>query len=143
MKNLNEIRFFEVTIEDWINLRDNENYTFWIIFVDNNCLTGYFKGFDGLNDEDVEHFLEYRNYYYYRSIREMSVLDDKYITKDMLIKNTYEGNYYAKKNAVMYDLQNGKQNVVCFCDNIYTAQGIVEGLNMLDKLEADGVELKK
>ena len=60
----------------------------------------------------------------------------------MLVKNTYEGNYYAKKNAVMYDLQNGKQNVVCFCDNIYTAQGIVEGLNMLDKLEADGVELK-
>ena len=42
----------------------------------------------------------------------------------------------------MYDLQNGKQNVVCFCDNIYTAQGIVEGLNMLDKLEADGVELR-
>ena len=65
------------------------------------------------------------------------------ITKDMLIKNTYEGNYYAKKNAVMYDLQNGKQNVVCFCDNIYTAQGIVEGLNMLDKLEADGAELRK
>ena len=65
------------------------------------------------------------------------------ITKDMLIKNTYEGNYYAKKNAVMYDLQNGKQNVVCFCDNIYTAQGIVEGLNMLDKLEADGAALRK
>ena len=70
------------------------------------------------------------------------ILDDKYITKDMLTKNSYKGNYYAKKNAVMYDLQNGKQNVVCFCDNIYTAQGIVEGLNMLDKLEADGVELK-
>jgi len=70
------------------------------------------------------------------------ILDDNIITKDMLVKNTYEGNYYAKKNAVMYDLQNGKQNVVCFCDNIYTAQGIVEGLNMLDKLEADGVELK-
>ena len=68
---------------------------------------------------------------------------DNLITKDMLVKNTYEGNYYAKKNAVMFDLQNGKQNVVCFCDNIYTAQGIVEGLNMLDKLEADGVELKK
>ena len=70
------------------------------------------------------------------------ILDDNIITKDMLVKNTYEGNYYAKKNAVMYDLQNGKQNVICFCDNIYTAQGIVEGLNMLDKLEADGVELK-
>jgi len=70
------------------------------------------------------------------------ILDDQYITKDMLTKDSYKGNYYANKNAVMYDLQNGKQNVVCFCDNIYTAQGIVEGLNMLDKLEADGVELK-
>jgi len=70
------------------------------------------------------------------------ILDDNIITKDMLVKNTYEGNYYAKKNAVMYDLQNGKQNVICFCDNIYTAQVIVEGLNMLDKLEADGAELK-
>ena len=70
------------------------------------------------------------------------ILDDEYITKDMLTKDSYKGNYYAKKNAVMYDLQNGKQNVVCFCDNIYTAQGIVEGLNMLDKLEADGVELR-
>ena len=70
------------------------------------------------------------------------ILDDQYITKDMLTEDSYRGNYYANKNAVMYDLQNGKQNVVCFCDNIYTAQGIVEGLNMLDKLEADGVELK-
>jgi hypothetical protein len=70
------------------------------------------------------------------------ILDDQYITKDMLTKDSYKGNYYANKNAVMYDLQNGKQNVVCFCDNIYTAQGIVEGLNMLDKLEADGVELR-
>ena len=69
---------------------------------------------------------------------------DRYITKDMLTKDSYrEGNYYANKNAVMYDLQNGKQNVVCFCDNIYTAQGIVEGLNILDKLEADGIELKQ
>ena len=70
------------------------------------------------------------------------ILDDEYITKDMLTKDSYKGNYYANKNAVMYDLQNGKQNVVCFCDNIYTAQGIVEGLNLLDKLEADGVELR-
>ena len=41
------------------------------------------------------------------------ILDDNIITKDMLIKNTYEGNYYTKKNAVMYDLQNGKQNGEC------------------------------
>ena len=71
------------------------------------------------------------------------ILDDPYITKDMLTKDSYrEGNYYANKNAVMYDLQNGKQNVVCFCDNIYTAQGIVEGLNLVDKLEADGEEIR-
>ena len=70
------------------------------------------------------------------------ILDDQYITKDMLTKDSYKGNYYANKNAVMYDLQNGKQNVVCCCDNIYTAQGIVEGLNLLDKLEADGIELR-
>ena len=71
------------------------------------------------------------------------ILDDNIITKDMFTQDSYRGNYYANKNAVMFDLQNGKQNVVCFCDNIYTAQGIVEGLNALDKLEADGVELKK
>ena len=69
-------------------------------------------------------------------------INDEFITKDMLTKNSFKGNYYANKNAVMYDLQNGKQNVVCFCDNIYTAQGIVEGLNLLDKLEADGIELR-
>jgi len=70
------------------------------------------------------------------------ILDDEFITKDMLTKDSFKGNYYANKNAVMYDLQNGKQNVVCFCDNIYTAEGIVEGLNLLDKLEADGIELR-
>ena len=69
------------------------------------------------------------------------ILDDQYITKDMFKANSYRGNYYAHKNAVMYDLQNGKQNVVCFCDNIHTAQGIVEGLNLIDNLEADGAEL--
>jgi len=69
------------------------------------------------------------------------ILDDPYITKDMFIADNYKGNYYANKNAVMYDLQNGKQNVVCFCDNIHTAQGIVEGLNLIDNLEADGAEL--
>ena len=74
--------------------------------------------------------------------RKVMILDDEFITKDMLTKNSFKGNYYANKNAVMYDLQNGKQNVVCFCDNIYTAQGIVEGLNLLDKLEADGIELR-
>ena len=27
------------------------------------------------------------------------ILDDKYITKDMLTKNSYKGNYYAKKKC--------------------------------------------
>ena len=71
------------------------------------------------------------------------ILDDQYITKDMFIADSYKGNYYAHKNAVMYDLQNGKQNVVCFCDNIHTAQAIVQGLNLIDNLEADGAELRQ
>jgi len=79
----------------------------------------------------------------YENKKKQIILSDQYITKDMFIKDSYKGNNYANNNAVMFDLQNGKQNVVCFCDNIYTAQGIVEGLNLLDKLEADGVELNQ
>ena len=71
------------------------------------------------------------------------VLDNNIITKDMFIQDSYRGNYYANKNAVMFDLQNGKQNVVCFCDNKFTAEAIVEGLNLIDNLEADGAELRK
>jgi|TARA_R100001510_G_scaffold21128_1_gene18469 hypothetical protein len=65
------------------------------------------------------------------------------ITKDMFTQDSYRGNYYANKNAVMFDLQNGKQNVVCFCDNKFTAEAIVEGLNLIDNLEGDGAELRK
>ena len=71
------------------------------------------------------------------------ILDDQYITKDMFIKDSYKGNNYANNNAVMFDLQNGKQNVVCFCDNIHTAQAMVQGLNLIDNLEGDGAELRK
>ena len=65
------------------------------------------------------------------------------ITKDMFTQDSYRGNYYANNNAVMFDLQNGKQNVVCFCDNKFTAEAIVEGLNLIDNLEGDGAELRK
>jgi len=65
------------------------------------------------------------------------------ITKDMLTEDSYRGNYYANKNAVMFDLQNGKQNVICFCDNKFTAEAIVEGLNLIDNLEGNGAELRK
>ena len=70
------------------------------------------------------------------------VSDDNIITKDMFTQDSYRGNYYANKNAVMFDLQNGKQNVICFCDNKFTAEAIVEGLNLIDNLEGDGAELR-
>ena len=44
-------------------------------------------------------------------------------TKGQLVIETFRGNYYAKKNAVMFDLQTENKMSVCFCDNIYTAQG--------------------
>ena len=69
------------------------------------------------------------------------ILDDQYITKDMFIKDSYKGNHYANNNAVMFDLQNGKQNVLCLCANRHIAESITEALNLLDNLEADGAEL--
>ena len=69
------------------------------------------------------------------------ILDDQYITKDMFIKDSYKGNNYANNNAVMFDLQNGKQNVLCLCANRHIAEAIAEALNLLDNLEASGAEL--
>ena len=71
------------------------------------------------------------------------ILDDPYITKDMFIKDSYKGNNYANNNAVMFDLQNGKHNVLCLCANRHTAEAIAEALNLLDNLESDGAELYK
>ena len=72
----------------------------------------------------------------------MTQRDDEYITRDMLTKNSYEGNNFAEGNVVKYDLQNGKINVICFCSDENVAKGIAEGLNLLDNLEADGIDLK-
>ncbi len=69
------------------------------------------------------------------------ILDDQYITKDMITKDSYRGNNYANNNAVMFDLQNGKQNVLCLCANRHIAEAIAEALNLLDNLEASGAEL--
>ena len=71
------------------------------------------------------------------------ILDDPYITKDMFIKDSYKGNNYANNNAVMFDLGNGKQNVLCLCANRHIAEAIAEALNLLDNLEASGAELYK
>ena len=69
--------------------------------------------------------------------------DSEYITRDMLTKNSYEGNNFAEGNVVKYDLQNGKINIICFCSDKYVAKGIAEGLNLLDNLEANGIDIKK
>lgn len=69
--------------------------------------------------------------------------EDNYITRDMLTPESYEGNNYSEGNAVMFDLQNGKSNVVAFCNNEDTAKGVAEALNLLDNLEGDGIELKE
>ncbi len=68
-KMLDNIFFCKTKVENWINIRNTKNYTFWIINVDDECVTGYFDGFDSLNDKQCDHFLTYRNYYYYRSIQ--------------------------------------------------------------------------
>jgi hypothetical protein len=73
----------------------------------------------------------------------MTILDDNYITRDMLTKESYEGNNFSEGNAVMFDLKNGKTNIIAFCSDKEVAKGIAEGLNLLDNLEADGIELKQ
>lgn len=73
------IDFVPLTIETWMELRNKENYTFWMIYIDDKCITGYFDGFDKLNDKEVDHFLTYRNYYYYKSINSLLEFDENYI----------------------------------------------------------------
>ena len=69
--------------------------------------------------------------------------DDRYITRDMLTEESYEGNNFAEGNAVKYDLQNGKINTVAFCICPKTAEDMAKSLNLLDHLEQDGIELKQ
>ena len=71
------INFYQVTIEDWVEIRNEKNYTFWLINEDGECITGYFNGFDSLDDEECDQFLTYINYYYLRSIRpDLQLTDD-------------------------------------------------------------------
>ena len=73
------IDFYPVTIEDWMEIRNKKNYTFWLINKGDECITGYFNGFDSLNDKDSDHFLTYRNYYYFRSICQDLICTDDYV----------------------------------------------------------------
>jgi len=40
--------------------------------------------------------------------------DDRYITRDMLTEESYEGNNFSEGNAVIYDLRNGKKILFVF-----------------------------
>ena len=73
------INFIPLSIEDWLEVRSKENYTFWVININDNSITGYFNGFDSLDDKEVDHFLTYRNYYYYKSINSQLELNEHYI----------------------------------------------------------------
>ena len=71
------------------------------------------------------------------------ILDDEYITRDMLTNESYVGNYFFNGNTIMCDLGKGKINTIAFCSDKHVAEGIAQGLNLLDNLEASGIELKK
>jgi hypothetical protein len=71
------------------------------------------------------------------------ILDDEYITEGMLTDESYVGRYFFNGNAIKCDLGNGKINIVAFCSDKHVAKGIAQGLNLLDNLEANGIELKK
>ena len=71
------------------------------------------------------------------------ILDDQYITRDMLTNESYVGKYFFNGNIIMCDLGKGKINTIAFCSDKHVAEGIAQGLNLLDNLEADGIELKK
>ena len=70
------------------------------------------------------------------------ILDDQYITKDMLTDDSYKGDNFSEGSVVKRDLKNGKINILCFCADDEIAKGIAQGLNLLDNLEASGIELK-
>ena len=72
------VEFVPLTIEHWMTMRNKKNYTFWIVTTDDKCITGYFDGFDTLNDEESDHFLTYRNYYYFKSVNPELVLTQDY-----------------------------------------------------------------
>ena len=69
--------------------------------------------------------------------------DDRYITRDIIHDEDFEGSYFSDDVAVKYDLQNGKINTVAFCICPKTAEDMAKSLNLLDHLEQDGIELKQ
>jgi hypothetical protein len=72
----------------------------------------------------------------------MKQQDNKYITRDMIHKDSIEGNYFADGNAVKLDYQNGTIETVLFCDEKEFAEHAADALNILYNLNNDGIELK-
>ena len=73
----------------------------------------------------------------------MTQSDNKYITKDMIDEQYFEGRYFSDETAVNVDYQNGKINVVAYCICKETAKDMARGLNLLDNLLEDGIEIKE
>ena len=53
-----------------------------------------------------------------------------------------EGRYFSDETAVNVDYQNGKIIPVAYCICNETAKDMARGLNLLDKLIEDGIEIK-
>jgi hypothetical protein len=69
-------------------------------------------------------------------------MSNKYITKDMIDKQYFEGRYFSDETAVNVDYQNGKTNIIAYCICKETAKDIARSLNLLENIEEDGLEVK-
>ena len=54
-----------------------------------------------------------------------------------------EGRYFSDETAVNVDYQNGKIIPVAYCICKETAKDMARGLNLLDNLIEDGIEIKE
>ena len=59
-----KINFIEMSIENWISHKPENIKTFWIVYDDDNFITGYFDNFDKLSDVEADNFLTNRSCYY-------------------------------------------------------------------------------
>ena len=60
-----------------------------------------------------------------------------------IVDEYLEGRYFSDETAVNVDYQNGKINVVAYCICKETAKDMARGLNLLDNLIEDGIEIKE
>lgn len=125
---MQNIHFISISIENWIEIRNKKNYTFWIINEDDECITGYFDGFDTLNDKEVDQFLTYRNYYYYKSLNSSLELSNyiKYEDDDMI-----EINSIQNENTLnhMINIRRGLIKEINVLNGMLNKSNIMNGIN--------------